>query len=210
MPRRAHADANGEEGGGARETGSPPFSSPPRYLAIARILTNYGVHGELRAEILTEFPQRFAGLQTVYLGDDRFSHATPALSRACENLSEEAQPYSLESSRLRRGQVILKLQGIDTPEQAAKLRGQLVQVPIEEAVAPPEGQYYLYQIIGLAVETTAGEPLGHVTEVLFTGANDVYVVHGEQGEILVPAIEEVVKQVDLEHGRLVIELLEGM
>jgi len=191
MPRRAHADANREEGGGARATGSPPFSSPPRYLAIARILTNYGLHGEVRAEILTDFPQRFAGLQTVYLG-------------------EEGQPCPLESSRLQRGQVILKLQGIDTPEQAAKLRGQLVLVPVEEAMALPEGQYYLYQIIGLAVETTAGEPLGHVTDVLFTGANDVYVVRGERGELLVPAIEEVVKQVDLEHGRLVIEPLQGM
>jgi 16S rRNA processing protein RimM len=191
MPRRVHADANREEGGGATEAGSPPFSSAPRYLAVARILTSFGVHGEVRAEILTEFPQRFAGLKTVYL-------------------SEEAQPYSLESSRLQRGQVILKLEGIDTPEQADKLRGQLVQVPVEEAVALPEGQYYLYQIVGLAVETTAGEPLGRVTEVLFTGANDVYVVRGERGEILVPAIEEVVKQVDLEHGRLVIELLEGM
>jgi 16S rRNA processing protein RimM len=192
MLRQAHAEArNKEEGGGANEAGSPPFSSAPRYLAVARILTSYGVHGEVRAAILTEFPQRFAGLQTVYLG-------------------EEAQPYPLESSRLQRGQVILQLGGIDTPEQAAKLRGQLVQVPVAEAVALPEGQYYLYQIVGLAVETTAGEPLGHVTEVLFTGANDVYVVRGERGELLVPAIEEVVKQVDLEHGRLVIEPLEGM
>jgi 16S rRNA processing protein RimM len=191
-PPQAPANTPGpKEGGAARETGSPPFSSAPRYLAVARILTSFGVHGELRAEILTEFPERFAGLQTVYL-------------------SEEAQPYSLESSRLQRGQVILKLQGIDTPEQAAKLRGQLVQVPVEEAVALPEGQYYLYQIVGLAVETTAGEPLGHVTDVLFTGANDVYVVRGERGELLVPAIEQVVKQVDLEHGRLIIEPLQGM
>lgn len=192
MPPQAPAHKHSpKEGGGARESGSPPFSSAPRYLAVARILTSFGVHGEVRAEILTEFPQRFAGLQTVYL-------------------SEEAQPYPLESFRLQRGQVILKLAGIDTPEQAAKLRGQLVQVPVEEAVALPEGQYYLYQIVGLAVETTAGEPLGHVTDVLFTGANDVYVVRGEGGELLVPAIEQVVKQVDLEHGRLVIEPLAGM
>jgi 16S rRNA processing protein RimM len=86
----------------------------------------------------------------------------------------------------------------------------LVQVPLEEAAPLSEDEYYIYQIMGLEVWTSEGEHLGRVSDVLFTGANEVYVVEGERGEMLVPAIEDVVKEVDLEGGRLIVEPLEGM
>jgi len=86
----------------------------------------------------------------------------------------------------------------------------LVQIPVEEAAPLEEGEYYLYQIVGLATWTVEGEYLGRVREVLTTGANDVYVVRGPKGEVLLPAIEEVIREVDLEAGRMIVSLMEGL
>lgn len=106
---------------------------------------------------------------------------------------------------------LLKLQGIDSTEAADKLRNQLVQVPVEEAVPLPQGQVYLYEIIGLQVNTTQGQSLGEVVEVLDTsGANDVYVVRNAEREILIPAIPSVVKTIDQEHGEMIVELIPGL
>ncbi len=174
----------------SEDTAEPPAGAP-RYLDIARIQTSFGAAGEVRARILTDFPQRFARLKQVYLG-------------------EEACPVRLERSSLHQGDVILKLAGVDTPEAAAKLRFQTVAVPASEAVKLRAGSYYHYQILGLAAETTEGIRLGNVTEILSTGANDVYVVTGPQGEWLIPAIAQVVQAVEVTGGRLVVALLDGM
>jgi 16S rRNA processing protein RimM len=100
---------------------------------------------------------------------------------------------------------------VTTRTQAEQLRGQLVQIPIEEAIPLPEGSYYHYQLLGLQVATAAGEILGVVTEILETGANDVYVVQNrDQAEILLPAIPDVVKAIDLEKGQMIVELLDGL
>jgi 16S rRNA processing protein RimM len=145
----------------------------------------------VHARLLTDFPERFARLKMVYLGPD-------------------ASPYVLESARLLAGEVHLKLGGVDGPEQAARLRDVLVQIPISEAMPLSEGQYYQYQIVGMAVSAIDGEPLGRVVDILSTGGNDVYVVHGEKGEILLPAIAQVVKEVDVAGQRMVVELMDGM
>lgn len=163
----------------------------PNYLIIARVLKPWGVQGEIKCEILTEFPDRFASLSTVYLGDD-------------------AKPFSVENAHLHSGTVLLKLKGIDTPETAAKLREQLVHVAVQDAVALPQGKVYLFQLLGISVRTVTGEPLGKITEVLDTGANDVYVVHDDTREILLPAIPDVVKEINLERGEMVVELIPGL
>ncbi len=74
----------------------------------------------------------------------------------------------------------------------------------------PEGQYHHFQLIGLEVRTTRGEVLGNITEIISAVSNDTYVVNGEKGEILIPAIEDVVKSIDLKEGRLVIEPIAGL
>lgn len=165
--------------------------SEPRYLVIGQIVAPWGVRGEVKVTIETGFPERFKQLQRVYLG-------------------EQVTPFVLERSRLHKGHALLKLEGCDDRAVAEKLRGQWVQIPIEEAMPLGEDEYYVYQIVGLEVWTTAGEHLGRVSEILFTGANDVYVVWGEKGEILIPAVEDVVLEVDLAGGRLIVELLEGL
>ncbi len=165
----------------------------PKYLIIGRVLKPWGVHGEMKIAILTEFPERFASLRQVLLGED-------------------AKSFSVDSARLLGGgtAALLKFKGIDSPEDAEPLRDLLVQVPVEDAVKLPKGKLYLYQLIGLRVTTTDGQALGEIAEVLDTGANDVYVVKDGAREILIPAIEDVVKEIDLERGEVVVQLMEGL
>ncbi|MFQ5886205.1 MAG: ribosome maturation factor RimM [Anaerolineae bacterium] len=172
-----------------RRSGEHPARRVPRYLVVGKVVAPWGTRGELKVAILTDFPDRFRDLKRVYLGDE---------------------PWTLEGHRRHGRWVILKLEGCADRNSAEKLRGELVQIPLEEAIPLSEDEYYIYQIVGLEVWTSEGEHLGRVSEVLFTGANEVYVVEGERGEILVPAIEDVVKEVDLEGGRLIVEPLEGM
>lgn len=163
----------------------------PRYLIIGRVLKPWSYRGELKIEILTDFPDRFASLRTVFLGDD-------------------AKPFSVERARLHGNAALLKLNGVDSAQAAEKLRNQLVQVAIEDAVRLPKGQHYLYQLIGLRVRTLEGEMLGEIVEILDTGANDVYVVHDGSREILIPAIEDVVKEINLERGDVIVQMIEGL
>lgn len=170
--------------------------SEPQFLAVAQILRPHGVRGELRAEILTEDPTRFGLLERVYVAREG---QTPV-------------PLRLERYRLRldRGWVLLKFAGYDDRDRADELRGAWVQIPESEGLPLDQDEYYEYQIIGLAAETSAGEDLGRVTEILYTGANDVYVVRSGDQELLIPVVEDVVLEVDLPGGRLVVDLPDGL
>jgi 16S rRNA processing protein RimM len=163
----------------------------PKYLIIGRVLKPWGVRGEVKIEVLTGFPERFASLRQVFIGDD-------------------AKLFSVDRARLHGKAALLKFKGIDSPADAETLRDQLVQVALEDAVKLPKGKLYLYQLIGLSVVTTEGNALGEITDVLDTGANDVYVVHDGTREILIPAIEDVVKQIDLERREVKIKMMEGL
>ncbi len=158
------------------------------YLVVARIVSPQGNRGEVKAEIVTDYPDRFASTTAVYIG-------------------LEHRRYELERFRFQDGAVVLKLRGVDTMDDAAKLRGALVEVPEEEAVKLPPDSYFWHQIIGLRVFTVEGELLGKIDEILETGANDVYVVHGPKGELLIPAIKQVVKEVKPESGTMTVELM---
>ena len=165
----------------------------PRYLAVGIVNRAHGLRGELSVTVLTEFPDRFETTDWVYLGNEL-----------------EATPYRLESYRWHTNKILLTLSGVTDRTQAEKLRGQLVQVPIEEAFPLPEGVYYLYQLIGLQVITTEGEALGSVVDVLETGANDVYVLDNGGQQLLVPAIADVVQSIDMAKGQMVIEVIDGL
>jgi 16S rRNA processing protein RimM len=105
---------------------------------------------------------------------------------------------------------IVRLVGIETAEAAAALRGQYLYVATADAARPPRGEYFLHEIVGLAVEDESGRALGRIQDVLRTGANDVYLVAGPLGELLIPAIADVVLTIDLEAGRVVIRPLPGL
>ena len=182
--------ADGASAAGAPERGHV-HPEEPTHLVVGRVLAPWGARGEVRAQVLTQFPERFAALQEIIVG-------------------EEHRVFRLRSARLHKGNVVLKLEGIDSPEQAAALRGELLYVPLSEAMPLGEHEYYHYQILGLDVYTVQGEHLGSVTDILETGSNDVYVVQGRGREVLIPALADVVQEVDLEHRRLVVVLPPGL
>ena len=162
----------------------------PRWLFVGRITSPFGIRGEVRAMLDTEFPERLVG-RPVYLGP-------------------EHRRIEVEQVRLHRREGLLKIAGVDTPEAADALRGQDLFVATADAAPLPEGRYYHHQIIGLQVVTVDGRPFGEVRDVLSRPANDVYVVEHEGREALIPAIADVVKQIDIENGRMVIELIDGL
>jgi 16S rRNA processing protein RimM len=160
---------------------------PASAVRVGVIATPFGIRGELKVQPLTDFPARFRPGQLLWL---------------------QGEPRRIERSRWDKNDVVVKLEGIETRTQAEGLRGETLMIP--EAAALDSDRYYLHDIIGLRVVDAAGETLGKVEDVLSTGANDVYVVRGDRGELLLPAIDDVVKEVDLAAGRLVVELLEGL
>jgi 16S rRNA processing protein RimM len=162
-----------------------------RFLDIGAIIGPFGLEGDIRVYILSDFPERFVDCEVVRVGD-------------------RLRPYEVESSRLVKNEAVLKLKGIDDPDAAAKLKGEVIRVPIDEAVNLEQDEYFWHQIIGLEVRTESGESLGKVTDILRTGANDVYIVQGPRGEVLVPAIADVVLKIDVKSGVITIRPLPGM
>ena len=108
------------------------------------------------------------------------------------------------------GALLVKLDGLDSREEAAKLMHELVLVPVAEVPAAPPGTYYHYQLLDMDVVTPDGRALGRLREVLVTGANDVYVVATEDSELLVPALADVVLAVDVDARRMTVEVPPGL
>lgn len=171
--------------------------SRPQYLVLGEILRPHGVRGEVRLRLLTDYPERIAALTSVYLGSDPQS---PRLKR-----------YHIEHMRMHQDYGLLKLQGVGERDDAERLRELLVMVHIDEAVPLEDDEVYLFQLIGMAVHTEAGEALGTVRDVLETGANDVYIVDSPQhGEVLIPVTEETILSTDVETGIITVSLPDGL
>lgn len=165
----------------------PEREPAPERLIIGRVMGSHGVRGEFRMATDITHPEHLRALRTIYLGD-------------------EQQPWPVRRIHPVPGgkEAIVRLTGLATPEEATALHGQ--QVRADQAALPPlpQDEYYYYQLIGLDVVTEDGTTLGRLAEIIETGANDVYVVRGLAGEILIPAIEEVVRAVDLDGGKLIV------
>jgi 16S rRNA processing protein RimM len=175
----------------------PDTSSGPRFLLLGEILRPHGVRGEVRVRILTDYPERIPSLGHIYLSDNpEADHAT-----AC----------AIEHLRMHQGYGLLKLKGVDNRNQADTLRQLYVMIPLEAAVPLEEGEFYLYQLIGLSVQTHQGDYLGKIREVLETGANDVYIIDSPSfGEILIPVTDETIVRTDIAAGLLIVNLPEGL
>lgn len=165
-------------------------------ITIGRITAPQGIRGEVRVVPLTDFPERFRHLTSVYI--------------SCPDGKE---PWRAEVSQVRYHKqfVLLKFKGIEDRNAAEKLRNCRLQVEPSEVVPLPPGRYYHFQIIGLKVKTLAGEDLGEVKEILTPGGNDVYVVQDEAGhEVLIPAVKQVVREIDLDRRVMWVKLFEGL
>ena len=152
----------------------------------------HGVRGELRAAVLTDHPESLASVKILYVGEGQ-------------------RPHKVLGVRRHQDAALIRLEGYEDRTAAEVLRGSLLYVAVEDAVPLDEDEYYEFQIEGLAVVTDEGEPLGEVAEVFTApGANDVFVVHGPLGELLIPAIEDVVVELNPDAGRVVVHLLPGL
>ncbi len=171
-------------------------AAEPRFLIIGQVLRPHGVRGEMHVTIHTDVPERFTWLERVFISKDENDPAP--------------RPVPMERVRFHRGNALLKLGGYDTREQVDLLRTWWLMVPEEEAIPLDEGEYYLYQLEGLEAYTDEGEHLGTVSEVLQTKANNVFVVQGPAGELLLPDTEEVVLEIDMDAGRITVHLIPGL
>ena len=163
-----------------------------RFLECGKIVSTHGLRGEVKVLPWCDGPEALLPIKTFYL-------------------DKGATPKKAEKCRVQKNMVLLKLEGVDTPEAAQALRGRVLWLDREEE-ALEEGQYYIQDLIGLTVEDAdTGEVYGTLRDVSETGANDVYHVAFPDGRVqLVPAIPQVVERIDIDGGRMLIRPLEGL
>ena len=159
-------------------------------MPVARILKPHGLEGEVVVELCTDAPERLTEDGSVTLS---------APGQVGEFKVESVRPTTGERA-------LMKFRGVDDRDEAERLRGRLVQVDRQSIPPPPEGAYYDFQIVGLRVITTAGKQLGRVTEIIRTGANDIYATD----DVLIPAVDNVIVAIDLERGEMTVEEVEGL
>jgi len=163
------------------------------YLAVGKIINTHGVKGELKVHPLTSDISRFDYLKLVWMEENG-------------NMVE----YFVEKVRYHKQLVLVTLRGIDTMEQAAKLKDCLMKVDRKHARPLDEDEYFIADLMDCEVYEN-GMLLGRVTDVLQPGGNDVYVTFGERyGEILIPAVSSVIQKIDLKNKKILVSLPEGL
>lgn len=172
-----------------------------KWIVVGEIVTTQGNRGEVKVIPHTEFPERFFEMESVRLfeGDSELPYGV----------------FPVEGCREHKGALVLKLSGVNTISDAEQLRKMLIKVSVDELMPLPPGRYYIFQLIGLECQTNSGQKLGVITDVLQTGANDVYVIKPYPGvtklkEVLIPVIPQVVLDIKPEEGLVVVELLDGL
>jgi 16S rRNA processing protein RimM len=159
-------------------------------LAVGRITRAHGIRGEVAVLNLTEVETRFQAGSVLRLEDGRV--------------------LTVESARPHGHRLLVKFEQVPDRTVAEALRGQVLLVPAADAPAPAAGSYWVHQVVGLEVVTDTGRSLGRVREVLHNPANDLWVTDGPQGEMLIPALGDVVLEVDLDADRAVVREIEGL
>ena len=155
-------------------------------------------------------PHGIRGEVIVDLKRDLLDHVTEGFELRVTSRTGEESRRKVERAREHQGRLIVHFRGCETREDAEALRGCAVWMTREQIGPLEPGRWFVQDIVGIAVFTDEGEHLGELTEVMSMPANDVYVVKGGEGEILLPATEEVIREVDLERGRMLVHLIEGL
>ena len=172
-------------------SGSPP-NSEPVFLLVGKLLHPHALRGELLMAVLTDFPERLKPGIILYIDSDH-------------------KPFRMRSCRKHKDSLLVAFDGILTPEQAGDFRNKYVYVQAADRPPLPDGEYYHHQLLGLRVVDDSGASLGVLSDILSTGANDVYVVRSEKGpEILLPVIDEVVLEINLSRGEIRVHILPGL
>jgi len=163
-------------------------------VAIAKISKPRGLRGEVVADILTDFPKRFEGLENVVAVSDNGTRTD----------------LKIEDAWFQKGRVVLRFAGIASVEDAQTLRGVEICIP-ESAVAElDEGEFFDWQLAGCEVETIEGEKVGTVREIMRTGGTELLVVENGEREYLIPFAETICPEVDIESRKIRIDPPEGL
>jgi 16S rRNA processing protein RimM len=169
---------------------------PEGHFAVGQISGVHGLKGEVTVELHTDFPERFAPGAQLLLGDD-------------------LEPVTVATSRPHKNNALVRFEGVNDRTQAESLRGLWIYIHEDEAAVLEEDTYWIHDIIGLDVYSDEGRFLGEITDVMPTGSNDVYILKTPSNvnrgqELLLPAIAEVVLEVDLAARRMTVHLVAGL
>lgn len=163
-------------------------------LEIGQIVNSYGIKGFLKVVPLTDDITRFEKLESIYIEKNK-----------------TLETKTIEQVKYHKNLVLLKVKEIDDIDQALMYKNCYIKINRKDAVKLPEDFYFIVDLIGVEVYTQEGELLGNLVDVFPTGSNDVYVVKDNLGkQILLPAIGEVIKQVDIPNKRMVVKLMDGL
>lgn len=162
-------------------------------ITIGKITKTRGLKGEVIVTPYTDDPDRFFLLKEVWVSGE-----------------EKSKILQIEKIKKLKQQIFLKFQNIDSPEAAKPLVNSFLEIEKENLLPLPQNRYYIFDIIDLKVLTTRGQKIGVVKDVVSLPANDVYVVISGKKEYNIPAVKEVVKEIDLDKKIMIIEPLKGL
>jgi 16S rRNA processing protein RimM len=166
-------------------TGSP-LPGEPVFIAVGKLCRPHGFKGEILMDVMTDFPERLRVGKKVFIGP---------LHTALRIASVRSTNQGL----------LLSFEGFDSDSDVGQHRNQIVYVTTADLPKLPDGEYYHHQLIGLRVQTESGDAIGVLSEIIVTGANDVYVVKNQDGkEELLPAVKNIILSVDLSQGVMVV------
>jgi len=170
-----------------------PENKETEWATIGKVVAPFGVHGELKVLSLTDIPNRFAELEAIYLGPEHTRRSIKSV-----------RPYKGEM-------VVMQLAGLEDATTAETLRNFDLSIPLQQLAKLPPDSYYQHDILGLQVVMLHGRNLGTIVDIMVTGSNDVYIIKAADGkQILIPAIKDVVKQVDLIRQMMYIDAIPGL
>lgn len=163
-------------------------------LEIGQIVNTFGIKGFVKIYPYVDDIQRFDDLKKVYI-----------------KMKKQETELEIEEVKYQKNMVLVKFKGIETVEQAELLRNAYVEIDRKDAIPLEEGQYFIADLLGLEVYLDTGEKLGILDDIFNTGSNDIYVVKNELGkQFLLPYIDDVIKNIDIENKKITVHLIEGL
>ena len=163
-------------------------------LEIGQIVNTFGIKGFVKVNPFVDDISRFDDLKKVYI-----------------KRNKELKEMEVEEVKYHKNMVLVKFKGIDRVEDAETFRNSYLEVDRENAIDLQEGEYFIVDLLGLNVVTEENEVLGKLEDIFNTGSNDIYVVKSEDGkQLLLPAISEVIKEINIKENKIVVHLLEGL
>ena len=164
-----------------------------KYISVGRIAGVFGYQGWLKVIIYSGITDRFKGVKVIYFRE-----------------GDHFEGQILDDYRIQGDSVLLKIRQVDSRERAREFANSEVYLPESQILELPQDQYYVHDIIGSKVLDEEGNAVGIIKEVISAGASDVFVIEADSGEVLVPAVSEFIKDIDLEKKRVIVRMWEEL